>query len=374
MVALARKSLRYEWRRYLPAMLAVAFSGVLLFAQTALVLGIFATTSVFVSTSAADLWVGYPQTPSVDLGRPVPEVAEMRLQMDPDVVQVDALQWRDATWQVPGRMKHIAVVVAGVNPSPDGLLFAHVLPPAMRVQLTEPGAVMVDPADVDKLGIDVGEYGFIQGHRVRLIGLVRGLRSLGAVTIVASAATARVLDPGASSIGRATYYLARLRQGARAAAVRERLQHTAGRKTFEVWTTDEFRQRTIRFWLFDTGAGLGFVFAAVLVLVVGTVTTSQALLGAIAGSVREFATLRALGVTRKELATVIFALASWLGGTGLLLSAIVIGMARTADVPIAPSATTAALCALAVIVIAWASGLASMTRLAQTDPAELLRA
>ncbi len=54
MVALARKTLIYEWRRFLPAMLAVGFAGLLQLLQAALVLGIFGSTSVYITGSSAD--------------------------------------------------------------------------------------------------------------------------------------------------------------------------------------------------------------------------------------------------------------------------------------------------------------------------------
>ena len=41
MIALARKTLVHEWRRFIPSVFAVGFSGVLLAMQAALVLGIF---------------------------------------------------------------------------------------------------------------------------------------------------------------------------------------------------------------------------------------------------------------------------------------------------------------------------------------------
>ena len=56
MAALARKTLIYEWRKFLPAALAVAFSGLLLLMMTALMLGIFSSAGVYVSRSAGDLW------------------------------------------------------------------------------------------------------------------------------------------------------------------------------------------------------------------------------------------------------------------------------------------------------------------------------
>ena len=71
MVALARKTLVYEWRRFLPAMVAIAFASLLLLLQASLVLGIFGSSSVYVSGSDADLWLGYPGTQSVDQGRAI---------------------------------------------------------------------------------------------------------------------------------------------------------------------------------------------------------------------------------------------------------------------------------------------------------------
>ncbi|MGH8079498.1 MAG: ABC transporter permease, partial [Lysobacter sp.] len=58
MTSLARQTLLFEWRRFLPAVLAIGFSSLLLLLQAALVLGIFGSASVYVSGSSADLWMG----------------------------------------------------------------------------------------------------------------------------------------------------------------------------------------------------------------------------------------------------------------------------------------------------------------------------
>ncbi len=59
MVSLARSSLIYEWHRYLAAVLAVSFSGLLILIQLALLLGMFGTVSAYIDQSEAELWVGY---------------------------------------------------------------------------------------------------------------------------------------------------------------------------------------------------------------------------------------------------------------------------------------------------------------------------
>ena len=55
------------------------------------------------------------------------------------------------------------------------------------------------------------------------------------------------------------------------------------------------------FWLFDTGAGVGVLFMAGIVFLVRAVITSQALVAAVVASMREYATLNALGVGVRNL-------------------------------------------------------------------------
>ncbi len=60
------------WRersRYLSAVLAVTFCAVLINLQWGMVLGIYAATSIPVDRTRADIWVGAPGLPSVDVGR-----------------------------------------------------------------------------------------------------------------------------------------------------------------------------------------------------------------------------------------------------------------------------------------------------------------
>ena len=64
-VSLARASLRYEAKRFLPAALAVAFSGLLMLVQLGLLLGMFGTVSTVIDYAKADLWVGFAATPKI---------------------------------------------------------------------------------------------------------------------------------------------------------------------------------------------------------------------------------------------------------------------------------------------------------------------
>lgn len=376
-VALARKTLIYEWRRFLPAALAVAFSGLLLLMQAALVFGIFSTASVYIRTSQGDLWVGYPGTQSVELGRPISKEIEMLLRMDANVAQVEPFQWLDGDWRGPASHGGASVFISGIDPRPDGLMYAAALRGELRQRLLEPGGVIVDHADLDKLGLGVGASATINRQRVRIVGVASGLRALGGVNIITSLATARRLRSDTAASDNVAYYVLRLHDPASVDATRARLTSGGSAKRFAVWTRDEFAQRAVRYWMFETGAGLGFLFLAAVVFLVGAAITSQTLMSAVAGSVREYATLRALGVSVRDLRNVVLEQAGWVGAIGLLigggLSALIIALAHQQDIPVDLDALTILACGVLVMGIALVSGLMAVRFLRHVDPATLLR-
>src|SRR5436305_13716173 len=85
----ALSTLWYERQRFLPGVLAVAFSCLLIALQCGLLLGLFSITSLPIDETSADVWVGHPEVPSVDLGRPIPAAWESYLAM-PEVERTEA--------------------------------------------------------------------------------------------------------------------------------------------------------------------------------------------------------------------------------------------------------------------------------------------
>lgn len=377
MVALARKTLVHEWRRFLPAILAVGFAGLLQLLQAALVLGIFGSASVYITGSAADLWVGYPGTQSVNLGRAIDPNIEDRLLMDPAVKRAEPFIWLDADWRGNAGTGGESVFVSGIDPRPDGLMFAHALPPTLRARLDEPDAVIVDRADIDKLGVAIGGSAAINGHTVRVVGVSSGLRALGGVNVVSSLATARELDTDPGDSGQPTYLVASLRDPAQSAAVARRLGGDRSFGPYEVWTARDFARRSVLYWMLDTGAGAGVLFLAGVVFLVGAVITSQTLVGAVAGSVREYAMLNALGVGVGALRWVVLEQAFWVGALGLLgatlLGAALLALAHGQDVPVVLNVPATLACVVLALGLAAVSGLAAIRSLRHADPASLLR-
>jgi putative ABC transport system permease protein len=376
MVALARKTLVYEWRRFLPAILAVGFAGLLQLLQLALVLGIFGSTSLYITGSSADVWIGYPGTQSVGQGRSIDGDVESRILMDPAVQRVEPYIWVDGDWRGTTETGGVSVFVSGIDPRTDGLMFSKALPPDLRARLAQPDAVVVDRSDLDQLGVGIGQTATINGHEVRVVGISSGLRALGGVNVLCSLDTARRLDSDAEDIG-PTYLVAKLRDPTQADAVAIRLRGDTAFGPYTTWSAHHFARLSVRYWMFDTGAGAGVLFLAGIVFLVGAVITSQTLIAAVNGSVREYATLNALGVGVGALRRVVLEQAFWVGALGLLgasvLGVVLLLLARSQNVPVVLTLPAALGCIVLVMGLAAVSGLAAMRSLRAADPATLLR-
>ena len=63
----------HERQRYIPAMLAVTFSALLVALQIGLLIGTFSMVSMPIDNTSAHIWVGQLGVVSVDIGLAVPE-------------------------------------------------------------------------------------------------------------------------------------------------------------------------------------------------------------------------------------------------------------------------------------------------------------
>jgi putative ABC transport system permease protein len=118
-------------------------------------------------------------------------------------------------------------------------------------------------------------------------------------------------------------------------------------------------------------------FAVVVGAFIGIVITWQTLQGAILANVKEFASLRALGVSMASLRLVVMELSCWIGlaGLGLTagLAALVWLLARASGVPMDFPLFVDVPVAVSLLAIAILSGALSLRILKKSQPADLLR-
>ena len=376
-VAIARKTLVYEWRRFLPAVAAVAFSGLLMTAQGALLLGIVGANSLYVTQSEAGYWLGFRGTQSVELGRTVPAGVLTSLYAEPAISHVEALLLGSGDWRGIHGGGGVSVTVVGIDTQSDGAGLARVVPPNLRNRLREPAAVAVDTADSDKLSIGPGDLAEVNGHTVHVIGFIDGLRGLGGVNVVGSLDTARILDQTLPADGGATYFLFNIASESEQSRVLSHLNERAPTERFEIWPARKLADMSTNYMLFDSGAGVAFVFATLIAATIGALITSQTLMAAVAGAILQYATLRALGVPFSGLRKIVIEQAAWVGFAGLIINAILSAaiavIALIYKVPFELDGIVIASASLVVLVVAILACLLAIHRLRQADPATLLR-
>src|SRR5437868_10980500 len=91
-------TLWYERQRYLPGVLAVGFSALLIALQCGLLLGLFSITSIPIDHNTADVWMGAPGVLSVDLGRPIREGYLARMAAQPEITHCEVYLQGFAYW------------------------------------------------------------------------------------------------------------------------------------------------------------------------------------------------------------------------------------------------------------------------------------
>jgi putative ABC transport system permease protein len=196
-----------------------------------------------------------------------------------------------AEWRKPAGGS-TRVVIVGTD-AEDGGLEPWALVDGTWEDIKAPESVAVDRTYLKDLGINgLGDTSQIATGRVRVRALTDGVRSF-----TQSPYAYTTLNRARSLIGldgeRTTFYLVQLEPGADVKTVQQDLR---GRlEGAEVLTQEEFRDRSLKQWLFRTGAGVALIGGALLGSLVGTVIVAQTLYSSTKDHLNEFATLRALG-------------------------------------------------------------------------------
>lgn len=313
-------TLWHERQRFLPGVLAVAFSAVLIAMQCGLLLGLFAITSLPVDRTQAntptDVWVGSSKVLSVDLGRPIPREYLSRVASLPGVERVEFYVQAFATWNKRSGGSDLCMIV-GSRLEADSLGLLDVLTPDLREKLTEPGSVVIDESDADRLGVKkLGDTGHINRKAVRVVGIVNGVKSLAGPYVLCSESTAHYVLGHILPPDHTIYLLARCESPQRAEEV-ARLLREHYPDDLAAYTAPDFSLRTRLHWLTKTKAGIALGYAALLGLLVGMIVTSQTLYAATTSQAKEYAILLALGIPRWRIYWAVLVQSFWVGVAGL---------------------------------------------------------
>lgn len=302
-LTLAFRNLFHDRIRLAVTLVGILFSIVLVAVQLGLYLGASNMITANIDHAKADLWItAYGAKSFEDGGMLLTPRERHQALATPGVKAVIPLVVRFAEWRKP-EGGSTRVVLVGTD-AEDGGLVPFDLVDGTWEDIKAPEAIAVDKTYLNELGIKgVGDTAQIANGRVRIRALTDGVRSF-----TQSPYAYTTLNRSRSLFGdtdNTTFYLVQLQPGANVKKVQQDL---SGRlEGAEVLTQEEFRDRSLKQWLFRTGAGVALIGGALLGSLVGTVIVAQTLYSSTKDHLSEFATLRALGSSSGYIHKVILA-------------------------------------------------------------------
>jgi putative ABC transport system permease protein len=235
--------------------------------------------------------------------------------------------------------------------------------------------VAIDRTSLGRLGVKLGDTASLSGHSVRLRAILDGYPNINQPTVVMSNDTLRMLGLGGNG-ARTGPLLVRIKDPSKAVQVRDQL-NAVSHGDYRAWTRAELSKANENAIMSEQIIGLFLGFSVFLGFLIGIGITSQTLRGAILSSIKEFASLRALGVSMASLSRIVLELALWVGVAGLMATALftfgVYLLASNFGMPMGfplPWVITVVILLTAISIL---SGLFSLGVLKKSQPADLLR-
>lgn len=390
-MSLALSTLLFEWRRYMAAVMALALSGLLVLAMTGVFIGIGKGFTATIERSGADIFIMQPGAKSLLSGPSgVPRRFIPLAYNHPEVTEVMPLDGAGGTFQniknvdptksqadnaSQGAPRQKFVQSSIIDTRPGSVTIPTDYSQELVDALRQPYTVAVDETALSTLGVKLGDKALYNGQTVTVVGVTRGYPNMMQPGVVMSRDTLRML--GQADTGpRVGPLMIKLRDPARTQIVVGQLNEM-GKGQWKAWTRDELAAANAGA-MFEEGILVIIIGGCVVLgIIIGIAITWQTLRGAIMANIKEFASLRALGVGMGSLRRIVVELSFWVGCVGvaaaIFLTWLVSLLAMMGAVIIALPFWLLALVGIGLIAIAMVSGLLSLGILKNSQPADLLR-
>jgi putative ABC transport system permease protein len=379
-LSLALSTLIYEWRRYLAAVIALAVAGVLVLSMAGMFMGISKSFTATVDRSPGELMILPPQAESLfanNSGQPrrlIPKIYG-----NASVVEVQALNFNFAFWSnfpMEGQVaKSEGVQIIIIDPVAGAVTLPKDFGDDLVQALQEPYSVVIDQSSLNKLGVQIGDKAKINSLTVTVRGTTHTYPSMFNAMVFMSRQTGKLLNL-LNEGQRVGPLIVKIKDPARAQQVAGELNAASG-GAYKAWSREDLSESSQKSMLKDGGISVIMGFAVVVGTFIGIVITWQTLQGAILANMKEFASLRALGVSIRSLRLVVLELSLWVGIGGMLLAAAITALVwvlgRSFGVPMDFPLFIDLPVAVTLLVIALASGALSLGVLKKSQPADLLR-
>ncbi len=321
MLRYALKMLIGDRAKYIGIIVGLSFSSFIMSQQAAIFIGLMSRTFSFISdTSQANIWVMDKKVQYIDDIKPLRET---------DLYRVKSIEGVD--WAVPffkglirARLEDgnfQTCILIGLD---DGTLIGG--PPEFlegNIQkLRMPDAIIVNDVGArDKLAHDfpieneplrIGDRIELNDHRAIVQGICKVSRTFQSQPVIYTTFN-RALTFAPSERKNLSFILARSKPGEDPKLVCQKIKAATG---LTAYTSDQFKRKTILYFMKYTGIPINFGVAVILGFIIGTAIAGQTFYNFTLDNLRYFATFKAMGASNKMLTRMIFVQAFWAGAIG----------------------------------------------------------
>ncbi len=377
---LAWRQLRAEKARLASAIAGVMFACVLVFMQLGFRSALFDSATALLQNMRADVFLMHPLTTASFRPETFPRARAGQALALPEVLAAAPVYLAQASWRNPENGDRRAVQLIGFDAEAGVMDFPGLQP--LVDALKRPDTVAFDRrsrpefGDMARLLAERGPFEVQVGNRmVEVAGLVEIGPSFGADgNVVLSEVNFRRLVKE-RQVSAVDLVAIKLRPGADVEAAKRRLAELLPRDVI-VLSQPELVAWERRYWEEATPIGFIFAFGSLMGLVVGMVIVYQILFSDIAGHLREYATLKAMGYSNFYLGRAVLSAALILAalgfvpgfGVAVLLYDLV---GKGTFLPLDMGAERAAGVFLMIFAMCGAAGLLAMRKLRDANPADM---
>lgn len=374
MLEVALRSLIHDRGKLIGSVAGVALATTLLLVQIGLFVGLLSTASQLIHRAGGDVWVMSRGTEVLDNGELLSAGSRARLAEQRCVERVRGVLFAVAPMRKPsGALDYVQIVaVEGAGPPP----IPWNLERGLIRDLEAPMRVAVDEHDLGKLqlhGDPIGGEIEVNGQTAYVAGITHGIRSFALYPyLFTHIDNARRLAGAAED--QAQYWVADLERPGCAAEV---IAALSAEPDLDARTSQDFAALTEAYWVFGSGAGAALAFSAVFCLVIGVVIVGQTLYAITREHLKELATLKAMGASRRELIGFVAWQASFLalvgGALGLAMALGLQDLLSSEGIAIVLSPAVLALSGSAVLSMCALASVPSARKVLTVEAAEVFR-
>jgi putative ABC transport system permease protein len=278
-MSLALATLLYEWRRYTAAIVALAFSGLLILAQIGMFTGIVIGISASIDRSRANIMILPAKMESLinSGGGSLPARLQPQIYMHPEVVEVASWDNDGGRWvNQPKDGKKAVTTFINVNmvdTRPGAATLPVDYPEATRVALLEPYSVAIDESQLKRLGVQLGDAATLNGKTVHVRAILHGYPDLNNASVTMSRDTLRLMGMQTKN-GKTGPLMVQIKDPSRAEAVRDELNRTAN-GAYRAWTREELSKKNQSAIMDEQIIGVFVTFSVFLAFLIGVGITSR---------------------------------------------------------------------------------------------------